>query len=148
MNITYKTITIFIVLSVYALLGCIEEDTYKSTSAQKTVLNKVVHIVDGDTIDVIINAKKERVRLLYINTPERGQEGYEEANEAMRDLVMGKMVRLESEGRDRGRYDRLLRHVFLDGELINVKMIELGHTQYWTKYGKSNKYHQEYSQHK
>ena len=30
----------------------------------------VVHVVDGDTIDVIFDGQKERVRLLCVNTPE------------------------------------------------------------------------------
>lgn len=96
---------------------------------------KVVHIVDGDTIDVEINGKKERVRLLGINTPESVDPRKEvecfglEASSKMKDLVSGESVRLESDDSqaNRDKYDRLLRYVYLrDGSFVNEVLVREG----------------------
>lgn len=51
-----------------------------------------VRVVDGDTIDLLIDKgfkeyKEVRVRLLGIDTPERGEEGFEEATTAVEDWM-------------------------------------------------------------
>ena len=57
----------------------------------------VVQVVDGDTIRVRYEGQDEPVRLLCIDTPERGEPGFKEATEAMRGLVEGREVVLEFE---------------------------------------------------
>ena len=72
---------------------------------------ELVRVIDGDTIDVQIKAWKERVRLLRINTPERGQPGFEESKRFLQDFLKGKSLELEFEQPDRvepDRYNRLL----------------------------------------
>jgi len=99
----------------------------------------VVHVVDGDTIRVLYEGQDESVRLLCIDTPERGEPGFEEATEAMRGLVEGREVVLEFEHpgeMEQDRYGRLLAYVFLDGLHVNVEMVRLGWTPFWTKYGR------------
>ena len=94
--------------------------------------------MDGDTIRVRYGRKDEAVRLLRIDTPERGRQGYREATEAMRKLVVGKEVVLEFETpgvEERDRYGRLLAYVFLGDLNVNVEMVRLGWTPFWTKYG-------------
>ena len=96
----------------------------------------VVRVIDGDTIIVRYRGKEERVRLLCIDTPERGERGFNEATEAMRRLVEGREVVLEFEKpgvEARDRYGRLLAYVFLN---VNVEMVRLGHSRFWTKYGR------------
>lgn len=100
----------------------------------------VRRIIDGDTIDVDCAGRRERVRLLQIDTPERGQPGYRRATAALRSLIGGSEVTLEyaQPGRPtRGRYGRLLAYVFVDGINANVEMVREGWTPYWTKYGRS-----------
>ena len=98
----------------------------------------VVRVVDGDTIRVLYEGRDEPVRLLCIDTPERGESGFEEATEAMRGLVEDREVVLEFERPgepERDRYGRLLAYVFVDGRNVNVEMVRLGWTPFWTKYG-------------
>src|SRR3989344_5970003 len=72
----------------------------------------VSRVIDGDTIEVLIGEKKESVRLLGINTPERGEVLYEEAKKFLEELSLNKSVRLEF-GRDKyDRYNRTLAYVF------------------------------------
>ena len=59
---------------------------------------QVTNVIDGDTIDVLLNGEEVRVRYVGVNTPERDEICYSEAMEANRALV---------EIRDgRGRYRR------------------------------------------
>jgi endonuclease YncB( thermonuclease family) len=105
---------------------------------------RVVHVVDGDTIDVADydfageRSPKERIRLLRIDTPERGQPGYERATAAMKALVEGRDVTLvfEQPGRpDHDVYHRLLAYVFL-GELdVDLEMVRRGWTRFHVKFG-------------
>lgn len=83
----------------------------------------VSEVIDGDTIDL---QSGERVRLLGINTPERGQPYYEEATNRLGELVEGKKVTLEKDVDDKDQYGRLLRYVFLNDRNINVKLVREG----------------------
>jgi len=94
-------------------------------------------IVDGDTIV----AGGENVRLLGINTPERGEWLYSEAKEYLQERIFNKTIKLEF-GKERyDIYDRLLAYVFLNEENINLKIIENGYANPYFPSGKD-----EYSQ--
>ena len=119
-------------LAVAGLAGC------QSPASEKADTCPLLRVVDGDTIRVLWRGVDESVRLLRINTPERRRPGYHEATEAMRRIVEGRKVRLEFEkpGKPaRDRYGRLLAYVFLGEVNVNVEMVRLGHTRFWTKYG-------------
>jgi len=82
----------------------------------------VSRVIDGDT--VVING--ESVRLLGIDTDERGGDCYQEAKKRLEELILNKEVRLESDERDKDRYSRYLRHLFIGEENINLKLVEEG----------------------
>lgn len=72
----------------------------------------VVHVVDGDTVDVTRGGAEETVRIVGIDTPERGECGYDQATVALGDLIGGMEVELTGPGdEDRDAYGRLLRYV-------------------------------------
>lgn len=99
---------------------------------------EATRIVDGDTIDVDCGDFQDRVRLLRIDTPERGEPGYHEASRALADMLDGEDVYLgfENPGRpERGHYGRLLAYVYADDENVNVEMVRAGWSPFWTKYG-------------
>jgi hypothetical protein len=69
----------------------------------------VTDVVDGDTLDV---SSGMRVRIIGIDTPERGDCGFDAATASLRSLVAGKTVTLVAGARDdTDRYGRLLRYV-------------------------------------
>ncbi|OHA19554.1 MAG: hypothetical protein A3C08_02625 [Candidatus Taylorbacteria bacterium RIFCSPHIGHO2_02_FULL_47_18] len=93
---------------------------------------RVVRVVDGDTINVEINSKVEPVRYIGIDTPETVDPRKPvqcfgiEASKKNKELVEGKMVRLEKDITDRDKYNRLLRYVWLGDILINKALVEQG----------------------
>ncbi|MEX1018201.1 MAG: thermonuclease family protein [Litorilinea sp.] len=93
-------------------------------------LARVVHIVDGDTIEVEINGARRRVRYLGMDTPEREQPGYLDATHANRALVENQSVYLVREQSDTDVFDRLLRHLYReDGTHVNATLIAQGMAQ-------------------
>jgi endonuclease YncB( thermonuclease family) len=82
---------------------------------------KIERVIDGDTI-VIENGTS--VRLLGINSPEKGEKYYEEAKEFLENLVSGKKLKIEKHGKDK--YYRELAYVFLGNENVNLKLVRSG----------------------
>jgi len=95
----------------------------------------VTHLVDGDTLDVRVGARTERIRLIGVDTPEsvapnRPVQCYgAEASTYLATLVPeGTEVRLERDAVARDQYDRLLAYVYRveDDLLVNLAMVEQG----------------------
>ena len=92
----------------------------------------VVEVVDGDTVEVLINGTREPVRYIGIDTPEVdpsiGVECFgERASEANRELVAGETVRLVFDAERRDRYDRLLAYVYLGERFVNAELVREGY---------------------
>jgi micrococcal nuclease len=93
----------------------------------------VTNVVDGDTIDVLIEGREMRVRYIGIDTPEtvdprRPVECFgREASERNRRLVEGRSVGLERDVSETDQYGRLLRYVWVDGGMVNAALVEEGY---------------------
>ena len=131
-------ISLFI-LATSLFMAC---NTSTSTSIASEVLKyeplkeaQVARIVDGDTLDVLIDGVKHRVRLFGVDTPERGEPCYKEATERTRQLS-GDVVRIEAGPRKEDRYGRLLFYLYTEaGESIDTKLIQEGLGTAWTRDG-------------
>lgn len=94
--------------------------------------------MDGDTIDVSIDGITKRVRYIGIDTPEtvdpRKPVEYfgKEASVKNKELVEGKMVRLEKDVSETDRYGRLLRFVYVGDLFVNAELVRLGYAQVTT----------------
>jgi len=110
----------------------------------------IVRYVDGDTIVVDMDGKKETIRFIGIDTPETHKPNtpvqcYGPAAAAhTKNLIAshGGRVRLaaDSLGTNRDRYDRLLRYVYLtDGTLVNEVKIREGYAFYYPYFPFSKK---------
>lgn len=105
------------------------ESTPSDVESTPSDLVRVAGIIDGDTIDVLLDGERTRVRIIGIDTPERGECGYQRAASAMQSLVQSRDVRLEADATqlDSDIYDRLLRHVFTaDGVNVAEELIAVG----------------------
>ncbi|MEX2246499.1 MAG: thermonuclease family protein [Dehalococcoidia bacterium] len=92
---------------------------------------RALRVVDGDTIDVDLAGTEERVRFYGIDTAERGEPCYAEAADRLRLLLDGE-VRLRPDARDRDRFGRLLRYVYLpDGTSLDAQLIAEGLAHAW-----------------
>ena len=98
----------------------------------------VEHVVDGDTVDVVLGDRHERVRLIGIDTPEvyvrdGPPECYgPEASAYTKQLLPeGTPVRLERDVVGRDDYGRLLAYVYLaaDGRMVNELIVATGFAQ-------------------
>jgi micrococcal nuclease len=98
----------------------------------------VAEVVDGDTIDVVIGGREERVRMLGIDTPEVHLDGAppecfgpEAAAFTESLLPPGTRVRLARDVVGRDHYGRLLAHVYrlADGLLVNEAVLRAGYAQ-------------------
>lgn len=127
----------------------------KSVSVPKGMQEaKVNSVIDGDTIQVVIDSKKETLRLIGIDTPETVDPRKpvqcfgKEASAKAKSLLSGKSIRLESDPTqgERDKYQRLLRYVFLeDGTNFNKLMISEGYAHEYT-YNTPYKYQAEFKQ--
>jgi endonuclease YncB( thermonuclease family) len=87
----------------------------------------VLRVIDGDTVDVRRGATTERIRMIGIDTPERGECGFGPASSELATLVLGEEVKLVAgAGDDRGPYDRLLRYIDIGEIDAGLSLIQQG----------------------
>ena len=97
---------------------------------------EVVKVIDGDTIDVKIDGKTQRIRYYGVDTPERGDRCFREATDRNERLV-GSMVLLLPDARNQDRYQRLLRYIFLpDGTSVDATLVAEGFGHAWRQDGR------------
>ncbi len=83
----------------------------------------VTDVIDGDTIEL---QDVGRVRITGVDTPERGEECYQEASEYLERRVGGQTVRYRYQQERTDRYGRALLDIFRDGQLVNLDIAEAG----------------------
>lgn len=123
--------TATIALTLTALTAC-SSDTSADAMPGTGIVERVI---DGDTIDVRIGGRQERVRLIGIDTPEiatpdhAGECYGPEASRYSAALIPpGTRVRLQRDVVGRDDYGRLLAYVFLtdDDVLVNERIVAAG----------------------
>lgn len=96
----------------------------------------VYDVIDGDTMQVLIDRKLEVVRLYGVDTPEATEPCYIDATERNRDLIGGKVLLLP-DARDRDEFNRLLRYVFKsDGTSVDATLVAEGYGDAWRQDGR------------
>ena len=103
-------------------------------------VNKVTKVVDGDTIDVVIDLGfdimyKSRVRLFGIDTPESRTRDLVEKKYGLmsKDFLKDKLKNAEKivikthKGEETGKFGRIHGEIFCDNVNINQQMCDVGH---------------------
>ncbi|MFS1511774.1 thermonuclease family protein [Chengkuizengella sp. SCS-71B] len=130
----------YIFLVFLILVGCSKTITIEptqqesTTDQQKQLINATINdVVDGDTIKVNLNGKKETIRLLLVDTPETVHPskavqafGPEASNFAKDMLPVGSEVQIEIDVSERDKYGRLLAYLWVDGKMFNEMLLEKG----------------------
>ena len=106
-------------------------------------VKEVVKVVDGDTIDIIIDlgfdlSKKERVRLAGIDAPESRTRDLEEKKMGLetkdfltRRLEDGKTSGLRVKTEKDGKYGRMLGWIYCGETNLNIEMVDRGYAWYY-----------------
>ena len=79
---------------------------------------KVTKVIDGDTFETA--SRKNPVRLANVDAPEKGQPGAGKATEALRQLIQGEDVTINTVARDR--YGRSVANVKVGRKSVNKAM--------------------------
>lgn len=114
-----------LIAMVLALMAC------KPSQPHAKIPCRVTAVLDGDTLTCTQTKPNEptrieqiKVRLSYIDAPEKGQAFGQVAKKSLSDMVYQKQVTLKIHGQDK--YNRTLAEVFYNDTNINQQMIRLG----------------------
>jgi|SRR6516164_2785759 len=100
---------------------------------QPPIHGRCVGVADGDSIRVLSPDNQQiRVRLAFIDAPEKGQAFGQRAKQAMSELVFGKDVKLLPHTIDR--YGRLVAQVFVEGQDAGLELLNQGLCWVYEKY--------------
>lgn len=124
---------VFILVVVFYLL---HERVTLSNPDSEDPLVSVMKVYDGDTVGVILNGKKEKVRLIGIDAPEIGQAPWGEDAKKYLDTLLsssGWKVKMEYDVEKRDQYGRALAYLWAtDGKFINLQMVRSGYAMLYT----------------
>ena len=113
------------------------------TSAQLDPISALVErVIDGDTIQVLVDGMPRVVRLIGVDTPETKhptkpvQYFGREASAFTKAALEGKTVLLQKDrtGDTVDRYGRWLRYVLLDGDNFNARLIREGYAHAYRRF--------------
>ena len=97
---------------------------YDDTDCQAEFTGKCTYVTDGDTIEVDGLGK---IRMVGVNTPERGVEGYICSKRFVQKLCLNKEVSLDiDDSKYTDRYGRYLAVVIVDGKNLNEMLLKEG----------------------
>jgi micrococcal nuclease len=90
-------------------------------------------VVDGDTVEIDLDGRIDRLRYIGVDTPETVKPDTPiecfgpEAHEFNEQLVDGKMVRLDFDAERRDVYGRLLAYVHVGDTFVNEELLSRGY---------------------
>ena len=105
----------------------------------ESIRGVVINVIDGDTITLLEKTPEQkrtcRIRLEGIDTPERGQNGYEGAKEYLEKLIWGETVTVKYSQHDR--YGRILGEVWYGKVFVNEELVKRGSIKIFPPAGNS-----------
>ncbi|MFH1365226.1 MAG: thermonuclease family protein [archaeon] len=128
-----RRIIFFLVIILLFLISYSPLDNLLKKEFGQTKIGFVSRIVDGDTIELQTG---EHVRLLGINTPEKGEEYYDEAKKFLEEEILNKTITLKFGKEKKDLYNRTLAYIFLGKENVNQEIISNGFANAYFPSGK------------
>lgn len=104
----------------------------EARGGDQTLNGKAVRIMDGDTFELLLDNRTERVRINWIDAPEKNQAYGNVSKQALAGLIFGKEVQVRFRQRDR--HGRILGFVRVNGINVNLRMVETGMAWHFTRY--------------
>lgn len=134
--VAFLALTLIVALLILKSTTSAPRFSVGESSEEHEILFPVARVIDGDTIDVVIDGKTERIRFIGIDTPETVDDRKKiqcygpEASARMKELLSAKSVALEMKpDEDRDDYGRLLRYVSFQGNDVGAMMLEEGYAR-------------------
>lgn len=124
---------ILLITLIILIAGCSASSQASLAGGRDSV--KVTRVVDGDTLEVTLKGKKQKVRLIGIDTPETKKPNTpvmyygKEASDYTKKRLEGKTVELEWDVDRTDQYDRLLAYVWLGDEMFNRTLVQEGYAR-------------------
>ena len=84
---------------------------------------RVTDVIDGDTFKT--GSRKNSIRLANVNAPEKGSPGAVKATQALREIINGEVVSVETVARDK--YGRSVATVKVGNRSVNAAMRRKGY---------------------
>lgn len=128
----FKPLLIFLLF----ISSCFFYSQIKGLEENPVQIFNVTRIIDGDTLEVSNNQK---IRLLGINTPEKGNLYSKEAENFLSNKTLNKEVKIRIKGVDK--YNRILAHIFLEDLHLNKEILRKGLASLY--YYEKDEYHEE-----
>jgi micrococcal nuclease len=116
----YKWAIVVLLVALIVAFRLVEQIGFDREPGDRFIVKK---IIDGDTVELLGG---DRLRLLSIDTPEKGELFFDEASAFLADLALGKTARIEYAGRRRDKYGRLLGYLYVDSIFVNKAILENG----------------------
>jgi micrococcal nuclease len=108
------------------------DEASDDVEARDTTRAEVLRVIDGDTIEVVLDGSTEDVRYIGIDTPESVAPGQpvecygKRASAANERLVDGATARLVIGAEPRDPYGRLLAYVYVGDTFVNAELVRRG----------------------
>lgn len=129
----YLSLTLIILL----FITCGFKPKNQNEKSEKIISGNVVHIVDGDTYDLLTADNQTiRVRMEGIDAPERGMAYYKVSKNYLGQLCMNQQIKFKQTGVDS--YKRALGFSYLtDNREIGAEMLKSGMAWHFKKYNQN-----------
>ena len=105
---------------------------FAGVTTADTLIGRVIKVSDGDTITVLSNNKRERIRFAQIDAPEKDQPHGLTAKQWLTERIADQVVSVEYSKRDR--YKRIVGEVYLANQRINAELVRAGHAWVYDYY--------------
>ncbi|HAN9605061.1 TPA: micrococcal nuclease [Escherichia coli] len=105
---------------------------FAASTAHADIAGRVVGVIDGDTLDVLVDKRPVRVRLAQIDAPEKRQAFGTRARQALSSLTFRQDVTVIEAGPDR--YGRTVGTVYVGAVNVNNELVRQGMAWAYRRY--------------
>ncbi|MDR3215734.1 MAG: thermonuclease family protein [Bacilli bacterium] len=135
-RLSKKTSKYLVQLLFIALIAIIGYFNLNDHSPSNNMEINLIKCIDGDTAEF---TKIGKTRFLFIDTPESTtkKEAYGKQASAFTcsQLKKAQVITYEYDGNQKDRYERTLAWIFVDGELLQLKIAQAGYVKKYYDYG-------------
>lgn len=112
-----------LLLLLFVFSGCVEKKS--DPSIPDTLTGTIVSVSDGDSFKIrLADGSLQRIRLAFVDCPERGQDFYQKARQFSNQLIYNKEVSIRITDTDR--YGRWVVWLYIQDATLNEELLKSG----------------------